>query len=98
MDSTPEAKPQFNYNIPAKINPKTNRPINPPMTFRFKEQAFTIVNSITQKEFMKINTLNLKDKEQFFKWYKDIFAHGLHQGIYIPILKSASKESTLSKA
>eukprot|EP00957_Ditylum_brightwellii_P052444 3977037-Ditylum_brightwellii.AAC.1 len=29
---------------------------------------------------------------------KDIFTHSLHQGIYIPILASASKESTLGKA
>eukprot|EP00957_Ditylum_brightwellii_P154667 11771985-Ditylum_brightwellii.AAC.1 len=37
IDSKPDEKPQFNYNIPAKIDLKTNRPINPLTMFKFEE-------------------------------------------------------------
>eukprot|EP00957_Ditylum_brightwellii_P134600 10261701-Ditylum_brightwellii.AAC.1 len=46
---------------------------------------------------MKSDTLKLKNNDQFFKCYKDIFTHGLHQGICTPTLESASKESTLGR-
>eukprot|EP00957_Ditylum_brightwellii_P118035 9002094-Ditylum_brightwellii.AAC.1 len=93
-----DATSQFDYNLPPKVDSKTNKPTNPPTMFKFEEQTFSVVNNINQKEFMKIDTLKLKHKDNFFERYKDIFTHGLHQGIYILILSSATKDSTLGKA
>eukprot|EP00957_Ditylum_brightwellii_P004163 317043-Ditylum_brightwellii.AAC.1 len=97
-DIQQDATPQFDYNLPSMVDPKTNKPINPPTTFKFEEQTLSIINNINQKEFMKIDTLKLKHKDNFFKWYKDIFTHGFHQGIYISILSSTTKDSTIGKA
>eukprot|EP00957_Ditylum_brightwellii_P125614 9574432-Ditylum_brightwellii.AAC.1 len=64
-DVNQDTMPQLDYSIPTKIDPKTNKPINLPTMFKFKEQTFSIVHKINQKEFMKIDTLKLKNKEHF---------------------------------
>eukprot|EP00957_Ditylum_brightwellii_P103762 7904773-Ditylum_brightwellii.AAC.1 len=92
---------QFDYKLPAKVEDKhdtTQKLTNPSMKYKFEDETFTTATNINQKELMKLSILKLKNKGTFLKWYTNIFTHGLHQGIFIPPLRSAPKEATFGQA
>eukprot|EP00957_Ditylum_brightwellii_P040901 3096540-Ditylum_brightwellii.AAC.1 len=56
-----------------------------------------IKDKINAKELMKIESIKLKEKDQFFNWFIDLTVHCSIQRIYIALINHLEKDSVMGK-
>eukprot|EP00957_Ditylum_brightwellii_P110946 8461422-Ditylum_brightwellii.AAC.1 len=86
---------QEQEDIPIKQEPSNHKNSATIDKGHYKHSDVFIDEKLNKKVLLKIDSMKLKDKDQFFSWYKEFTLHCLVNGVYMPQIKCLEKDITM---